>query len=50
MKLSAGIAVLIAATSFLTGCKTTTDGPDISSVQPTQQMQNQEKIQQALQS
>lgn len=50
MKLSAGIAVIIAMTCFLTSCNTTTQEPDISSVQPTPQEQQQAKIQQALQS
>ena len=49
MKLSAGFAIVIAITCFLTSCNTTTQEPDISSVQPTRQEQNQEKIQQSLQ-
>lgn len=48
MKLSAGLAIVIASTFFLTSCDTTTQEPDISSIQPTKQEQNQEKIQQSL--
>lgn len=50
MKKIAALALIPAFCAILTACDTTTTPPDISSLQPTPQEQNQEYIQKSLQS
>jgi outer membrane PBP1 activator LpoA protein len=50
MRVLAAAALIISLGGFLSGCDTTTTPPDISSLQPTPQEQNQEYIQKSLQS
>jgi hypothetical protein len=50
MKLHAGIAILLSSICFLAGCETTTQPPDIQSIQPTQQDQERAKMSNSIQS
>lgn len=49
MRLAKRIAILCCLMSVLAGCETTTIPPDASVMQPTQQEENQQKIQQSMQ-
>ena len=50
MRLLSRVILTIGILFVLTGCQTTTPEPDINSLQPAQNEQNQEALQQALQS
>lgn len=48
MKIKIGLALMMASISFLYGCQTTGSEPSIQSVQPTQQEENQSRLNDAL--
>jgi len=50
MNFKTGIVIMFTAICLLSGCETTTRPPDINSLQPTPQEQNQAKLQAAMQS
>lgn len=50
MKLKAGFILMMLAIGLLTGCNTARTTPDSTSLQPTQQDMNQQKLQQSMQS